>query len=88
MICNDGLMYNIPNWKFGMLQYLLEHDGGSIFIEIIDLSCFTYIILRVLNSMVIFFGYKISPNMMGIQVGYNKNYHRKWIGCYDQFDAW
>ena len=26
--------------------------------------------------------------MMGIQVGYNKNYHRKWIGCYDQFDAW
>ena len=20
MICNDDLMYNIPNWKFGMLQ--------------------------------------------------------------------
>ena len=20
MICNDGLVYNIPNWKFGMLQ--------------------------------------------------------------------
>ena len=20
MICNDDLVYNIPNWKFGMLQ--------------------------------------------------------------------
>ena len=51
--------------------YLLEHGGGFI----IDLSCFTYIILRVVNSMVIFFGYEISPNMMGIQDGYNKNFH-------------
>ena len=34
------------------------------------------------------FGYKISPNMMGIQVGYNKNYHRNCIKHYDQFDAW
>ena len=24
----------------------------------------------------IFYGYKIGPRMMGIQVGYNKNYHR------------
>ena len=23
----------------------------------------------------IFYGYKSGPNMMGIQVGYNKNYH-------------
>ena len=36
----------------------------------------------------IFYGYKIGPNMMGIQVGYNKNYHRKCIKHYDQFDAW
>ena len=36
----------------------------------------------------IYYGYKIGPRMMGIQVGYNKNYHKKWIGCYDQFDAW
>jgi len=36
----------------------------------------------------IFYGYKIGPNMMGIQVGYNKNYHRKCIEYYDQFDAW
>ena len=27
--------------------YLLEHGGGFYFIEIVDLSCFTYIILRV-----------------------------------------
>ena len=25
MICNDDLMYNIPNWKFGMLQ-----DSGPV----------------------------------------------------------
>ena len=36
----------------------------------------------------IFYDYKIGPNMMGIQVGYDKNYHRKCIEYYDQFDAW
>ena len=36
----------------------------------------------------IFYGYKICPRMMGIQVEYNKNYHRKYIKHYDQFDAW
>ena len=36
----------------------------------------------------IFYGYKVGPRMMSIQVGYNKNYHRKRIGCYDQYDAW
>ena len=36
----------------------------------------------------IFFGYKISPNMMGIQVGYNKNYHIKCNEYYDKFDTW
>ena len=36
----------------------------------------------------IFYGYKIGPRMMSIQVGYNKNYHRKLIGCYDQLDTW
>ena len=34
------------------------------------------------------YGYKVGPRMMSIQVGYNKNYHRKWIGCDDQFYAW
>ena len=58
------------------------------FIEIIDLSCFTYIILRVFqNSMVVCFGYKISPNMMNIQDGYNKNYHIKCTECYEKFDS-
>ena len=52
------------------------------------LSCFTYIILRVLNSMVIFFGYETSPNMMGIQEGYNKNFHIKCIEYYEKFDTW
>ena len=28
-----------------------------------------------LNSMVIFLGYEFIPNMMGIQEGYNKNFH-------------
>ena len=37
--------------------------------------------------MVIFFGYKISPNMMGIQEGYNKNVHIKCIEYYEKFDS-
>ena len=39
-----------------------------------------------LNSMVIFFGYKFSPNMIGIQEGYNKNFHAKCIEYYEKFD--
>ena len=27
------------------------------------------------KSMAIFLGYEFSPNMMGIQEGYNKNFH-------------
>ena len=46
------------------------------------------IILRVLNIMVICFGYEFSPNMMGIQEGYNKNFHIKCIEYYEKFDTW
>ena len=38
--------------------------------------------------MVIFFGYKISPNMIGIQDGYNKNFLKKCIEYYEKFDTW
>ena len=38
--------------------------------------------------MVISFGYEFSPNMMGIQEGYNKNYHIKFIEYYEKFDTW
>ena len=57
------------------------------FVEIIDLSCFTYIILRVLNNMVICLGYESSPNMMGIQERYNKNFHIGCIEYYEKFDS-
>ena len=40
-----------------------------------------------LNSMVICFGYKISPNMVGIQDGYNENYHKKCTEYYEKFDT-
>ena len=81
-----------------MIQNLLEYSSASLilfrarwwfyFVEIIDLLCFTYIILRVFqNSMVIFFGYKISPNMIGIQDGYDKNFHIECIKYYDKFDT-
>ena len=55
--------------------------------EIIDLSYFTYIILRVLNNMVICFGYETSPHILGIQVGYNKNFHIECIEYYEKFDT-
>ena len=35
----------------------------------------------------IFFGYKIGPRMMGMQVGYNKNYHIECIEYYEKFDS-
>ena len=34
--------------------------------------------------MVICFGYEFSPNMMGIQDGYNKNFHIKCIEYYEK----
>ena len=37
--------------------------------------------------MVIFFGYKISPNMIGIQDGYNKNFRIECIEYYEKFDS-
>ena len=37
--------------------------------------------------MIFFLGYEFSPNMMGIQDGYNKNFHRKCIEYYEKFDS-
>ena len=34
--------------------------------------------------MVIFLGYEFSPNMMGIQEGYNKNFHIKSVEYYEK----
>ena len=67
--------------------YLFRAWRWLYFEEIYELSCFTYIILRVLNNMVICFGYKFSPNMIGIQEGYNKNFHIKCIEYYEKFDS-
>ena len=39
------------------------------------------------NNMVICLGYEFSPNMMGIQEGYNKNFHIKSIEYYEKFDS-
>ena len=37
--------------------------------------------------MVIWLGYEFSPNMMGIQEGYNKNIHMKNVEYYEKFDS-
>ena len=37
--------------------------------------------------MVIFLGYEFSPNKMGIQEGYNKNFHIKSVEYYEKFDS-
>ena len=39
------------------------------------------------NSIVICLGYKISPTMMGIQDGYDKNFHIECIEYYEKFDS-
>ena len=67
--------------------YLFRARWWFYFEEIDELSCFNYIILRVLNNMVICFGYEFSPNMMSIQEGYNKNFHIKCIEYYVKFDS-
>ena len=56
--------------------YLFRPWRWFYFEEIDELSCFTYIILRVLKIVWQFLlGYEFGPNMMGIQEGYNKNFH-------------
>ena len=47
-----------------------------------------YYFESIINIMAICLGYEFSPNMMGIQEGYNKNYHIKCIEYYDKFDTW
>ena len=37
--------------------------------------------------MVIGLGYEFSPNIMGIQEGYNKNFHIKCNEYYEKFDS-
>ena len=54
---------------------LLEHGGGYVLKKLLISHASLKLIWESLNSMVIFFGYEISPNMMGIQEGYNKNFH-------------
>ena len=81
-----------------LLEYFVICSSASLisfraqwwfyFEEIEGLSCFTYIIFRVLNSMVIWFGYEFTPNMMSIQYGYNKIFHIEWIEYYEKFDTW
>ena len=41
-----------------------------------------------LNNIAIFLGFEFSPNMIGIQEGYNKNFHMKIIEYYERFDTW
>ena len=38
--------------------------------------------------MVICFKWDISPNMIGIQDEYNKNFHIEFIEYHDKFDTW
>ena len=45
-----------------------------------------YYFVSLLEQNGIFYGYKVGLRMMSIQVGYNKNYHRKELDD-DQFDA-
>ena len=47
-----------------------------------------YYFESILEQHGIFYGYKIGPRMMGIQDGYNKNFHLKCIEYYEKFDAW
>ena len=87
-ICASLISFELGNFALVFHLYLSRAWWCLYFIEIIELSCFTYIILRVsLNSVVICFGYEFSPNMIDIQEGYNKNFHIKCIEYYEKFDS-
>ena len=58
--------------------HLLEHGGGFV-LNKLDLSCFTSIILRVINSMVICFNYDRHPRLV------KKAY--ECVEYYEKFDA-
>ena len=55
--------------------YLLEHDGGYILNKLMNSHASLIYFESLINSMTICLGYEFSPNMMGIQEGYNKNFH-------------
>ena len=59
--------------------YLLEHGGVLILKKLLvsHASLHLYYFESLLEQHGICYGYKIGPRMVGIQVGYNKNYHRK-----------
>ena len=87
-LCASLISFVLGNFALVLHLYLSRAQRWFYYIEIVELSCLTYIILRVfLNSMVIFFGYETSPNMMGIQDGYNKNSHIRCIEYYEKFDS-
>ena len=46
-----------------------------------------YYFESLLNIMGICFGYEFNPNMIGIQDGYNKNFHIECIEYYEKFDT-
>ena len=78
----------LGNFALVLHLYLFRAQQWFYFEEIDELSCFTYIILIAsLNNMVICLGYEFSPNMIGIQEGYNKNFHIKKIEYYEKFDS-
>src|SRR3989337_3695582 len=80
LTCASLISFELSNFALVLHLYLCRARRWLYFIEIVELSCFTYIILRVsLNNMVICLGYEFSPNMMGIQEGYNKNFRIKSI---------
>ena len=57
--------------------YLLEHGDGLILKKLLVSHASLILFESLLEQHGICYGYKIGPRMMGIQVGYNKNYHRK-----------
>ena len=87
-LCASLISFELGNFALVLHLYLFRAWRWLYFVEIIELSCFTYVILRVpLNSVVICFGYEFSPNMIDIQEGYNKNFHIKCIEYYEKFGS-
>ena len=86
-LCVSLISFELGNIALVLHLYLLEHGDGFILEKLLNSHASLILFRESPNSMVIRVGCEFSPNMMGIQDGYNKNFHIKSIKYYEKFDS-
>ena len=76
-LCALVISFELDSLLYVLHLYFLEHGGGFILKTFLISHASLILFESLLEHHGICDGYKFGPRMMGIQVGYNKNYHRK-----------